>query len=159
MVDRFQTVLASVPGARISSCPSPVDARPYYRVAIRLDPALVGATPINLVARALARELNADVRPLDIPLDTNPLYQPHRHLMVRASSSLAQALKHVSTPLPVAHDVYNSTVSIPHQIFLSSEDDMQDLASAFQKVSRAVEQNQEWHVDISSNELSGALVA
>jgi dTDP-4-amino-4,6-dideoxygalactose transaminase len=159
MVDRFRVVLGSVPGARISSCPSPVDVRPYYRVAIRLDPEFVGRAPINLVARALARELNADVRPLDIPLDTNPLYQPHRHLMVRASSSLAQTLRHVSAPLPVAHDVYNSTVSIPHQIFLSSEDDMEDLASAFQKVSRVVEQNQDWHLDISSNELSGALVA
>ena len=159
MVDRFADLLADLGHARVTECPAGTSVRPYYRVAVRLDQALVGAAPITLVAATLAKECNADIRPLDIPLDSNPLYRPSLHPIVRTSNSLAKTLAQAAAPLPLAHSAYNTTVTIPHQVFLSSQDDMTDLSCAFAKFMHTAERDANWFTGVPADALGGTALA
>jgi dTDP-4-amino-4,6-dideoxygalactose transaminase len=137
--------LRAVSGARLSACPDAVDVRPYYRVAIRLADGFAGRAPIEAVAAALSAELNTDVKALDAPLDRNPLYRPQHHPFVRRLDQVSSTLARVSAPLPKAHRAYATTVTLPHQILLSADEDMDGVTAALAKIQSFAAQDEEWH--------------
>src|SRR5205823_4626479 len=74
--ETLRGLLSDMKGVSLLSTPEEVTSRTYYNLVIRIDPEHFANQTVDMVARALADELNTNVNPVYRPMNRHPLYQP-----------------------------------------------------------------------------------
>lgn len=112
----------------------PRDGATFYKCPLRFsDPRLVGLGP-ELLARALAAELNLPVEPLDRPLPRTPLYRIDRSSILGRVPELVERAAPSRCDAPVADAAWRSAVALPHHCLLASSIDVEAIVAAIVKI-------------------------
>lgn len=133
-------LLDSVPGVQMVRARSEVTARSFYNVAIRIDPEYFAGQTVDMVARALADELDTNVNPVYRPMNRHPLYQPLAAPRGTLSDAEWQRRDASRFELPVAEQIRATCLTLTHPVLLDDDEGMGDIQAAFAKVqSRAAD--------------------
>ena len=130
-LELFERELAAIPGLE----PLPVDERVTHRTAyqfiLRYDAEAFAGLPRDHVVLALLAEGVSCSGRFYSPLNEDPLFASDEatNAAIRAGAS------YTGLSFPVARRAaYEETIWLPHEIFLGSEADVQDLVTALAKV-------------------------
>ncbi|MEU5977791.1 DegT/DnrJ/EryC1/StrS family aminotransferase [Streptomyces sp. NPDC047315] len=111
-------------------------SRTYYTYAARLPDGELTEPAVADVAAALTAELGFSVLPSYAPVPANRLYAPR----TRQRFALGLAHEELIDPkrfhLPVCEDTAQRTITLHHAALLGDAEDMNDIASAVEKVLR-----------------------
>jgi L-glutamine:2-deoxy-scyllo-inosose/3-amino-2,3-dideoxy-scyllo-inosose aminotransferase len=111
------------------------DLRAYYHYAIRLREGAFHGQRAETVCRALSAELGYWIHPPYRPLNGHPLFDPRRLGSIRAGTDLSR-WDPARFPLPVAERQARQTVLLHHPMLLGTEDQLQAIVEAVDKVRR-----------------------
>lgn len=107
--------------------------RTYYCYVVRIDTSRFESRSVDIIARALSAELGAWVQPLPMPLDANPLYQPHTHWSARLHGHAAR-LEPARFDLREAHRQAAQGIVFHHSMLLAPDDHVLTIVEAVNKV-------------------------
>lgn len=133
--------LTGVEGVKVIPCLKQVTRRAVWRLVFRIDQAAFGDLDVTTIGRAITAELGLPVEPIDLPFTHNPLYQPMRVSRISRRPD-AQQFNPARFELPIALEQHRSCLAAPHFCLLGDFSDMQDIAAAFDKVSKHCEELQ-----------------
>ncbi|MDV9199086.1 DegT/DnrJ/EryC1/StrS aminotransferase family protein, partial [Streptomyces sp. Wh19] len=109
--------------------------RVYFTYAVGL-PAQLTAAGAPVVAEAVTAELRYPVRPVYPPLYASRLYDPASRRRFSISAEHTARVSGPGQPLPVAEAAARRTLALHHAALLGDEEDVHDIAAAFEKVLR-----------------------
>lgn len=135
-VEALDSSLESLEAVKLIIPSSDVDRPTFYRLAMRVSPDAFAGLSAHQLVPALAAELNLDVRRIDAPLNSHPLYVPAKAAIVARSADLREVLEPGRFALPRAAEAYAQILTFPHQMLLSAPEDMDDVVKALEKVRR-----------------------
>jgi L-glutamine:scyllo-inosose aminotransferase/L-glutamine:2-deoxy-scyllo-inosose/3-amino-2,3-dideoxy-scyllo-inosose aminotransferase len=135
-VEALDSSLESLEAVKLIIPSSDVDRPTFYRLAMRDSPDAFAGLSAHQLVPALAAELNLDVRRIDAPLNSHPLYVPAKAAIVARSADLREVLEPGRFALPRAAEAYAQILTFPHQMLLSAPEDMDDVVKALEKVRR-----------------------
>jgi dTDP-4-amino-4,6-dideoxygalactose transaminase len=130
-LEHFERAIASVPGLRPLERDARVTHRTSYQYILRYDPDAFAGVPRDVALRALAAEGVPCSGRFYLPLNEDPLFapDPYTNFAVRAGADYS------ADCFPVARRAaYDEAIWLPHELFLGSDDDVDDLVRAFAKV-------------------------
>ncbi len=127
-------LLDSVPGVQLLPTRPEVTARSFYNVVIRINPEQFADQTVDMVARALADELNTNVNPVYRPMNRHPLYQPLKAPRGTLSDEEWQRRDSTRFDTPVAEKVHATCLTLTHPVLLDDDEGMEDIRKAFAKV-------------------------
>jgi len=125
--------LAGLPGITLQETHSLQSGQIYYAFVMGFDPRIWPS--ITSMQEALFCELNLAIERPYHPLNRNILYQPlskKRNLISSESITLLKQSKDVD--LPHAERVYETSITLPHHVFLGSSKNMHSISEALQKI-------------------------
>ena len=108
--------------------------RTYYRYAVRLPDKLLAVAPVATIAKALTAELGFPVTQTYRPLNDNPLLRPATRRRFATNADYLARVDPSRFDLPVTKKIYESVVTFPHEILLAPLAAIEDIASAFGKI-------------------------
>ena len=113
--------------------PDGLTRRTYYDYVIQLNADILGPFSIHRVVEAMSAELGTFIETLDMPMNSNILYNP---LLSKTTNTkeLINQLDPKRFDLPFAHNAYNSSFAFLHHILLGTIKDMDDIVSAVLKI-------------------------
>jgi dTDP-4-amino-4,6-dideoxygalactose transaminase len=109
--------------------------RSYYYYVVRYEPSEFAGKTVDSVCKALEAELNFFVHPTYKPLNNHQLYRPHLSKKV-ADQHLLEKLDPAQFDLPEALRQHERAILIHHSALLGTQEDMDDIVAAFEKVKR-----------------------
>lgn len=109
--------------------------RVYFGYAFGL-PARLAAAGAEIVGEAVTAELRYNVRPIYPPMYASPLYDPSSRRRFAIGAQHAARVSGAGRPLPVAEAAARRTLALHHAALLGDEEDVHDIAAAFEKVLR-----------------------
>jgi dTDP-4-amino-4,6-dideoxygalactose transaminase len=112
--------------------PDGLERESYYRLCLRIETEAFEGTSVEWIAEALGAELGTAAEPVYDPLNAHPLYNPLA--TNRLSQRAAALLDPAQFDLPVAASARECHLTLPNQILLGDESDMDDVAEAFSKL-------------------------
>ena len=132
--ERFEKAVAGIPGLDPLEHDDRVTHRTAYQTILRYDPAEFAGVPRDHVLRALHAEGVPCYGRFYVPLTEDPLFAPDA-----ATNPVARTeWPYGGAEFPVAaRAAYEEAIWLPHELFLGSESDVDDLAAAFEKVAAA----------------------
>lgn len=107
--------------------------RSYYYYVVRYDAREFAGKTVGSLCKALEAELNFVVHPTYKPLNKHRLYRPHLSMKAASHYSSAQ-LDPAGFDLPEALRQHKRSILIHHSALLGTQEDMDDIVSAFKKV-------------------------
>lgn len=110
-----------------------ISRRAHWRLVLRVDLSAFNNLSLSLISRAIASELDLPVEPFDLPLNSNPLYQPTNLPRIRRRSDNADFLVD-RFHLPNAKQISSTCLAAPHFALLGDETDMDAISTAVRKV-------------------------
>lgn len=130
-VERFVKQLAAVPGLRPLEWDERVTQRTFYQLIVRIDTEAFAGVPRDRVLAALHAEGVPCYGRFYVPLPDDPLLPGDAR-----TNPLARAgIEYCSEDFPVARRAaYEESIWLPHELFLGSTSDVDDLVAAFAKV-------------------------
>jgi L-glutamine:2-deoxy-scyllo-inosose/3-amino-2,3-dideoxy-scyllo-inosose aminotransferase len=111
-----------------------------YEYAVRCPPELLRGADPDRFCQAISRELGLNVYRTDPPLHRNALYCPLSRRRFAFSEEHKRRLAVDGLSFPVAERLHRELVLFHHASLLGPEKDMRDIAAAFEKVLRHVEE-------------------
>lgn len=108
--------------------------RVYFTYTVRMPPGPLVAAGPPAVAEALTAELRYAVRPIYAPLYASRLYDPASRRRFAISDDHLARVSGPVQPLAVAEAAVETGLSLHHAALLGDEEDIRDIAAAFQKV-------------------------
>jgi len=111
-----------------------VTTRAYYNLVIRIDPEHFANQTVDMVARALADELNTNVNPVYRPMNRHPLYQPLKAPRGDLSDPEWQRRDSKRFSTPTAEKIRATCLTLTNPVLLYDDAGMEDIANAFAKV-------------------------
>jgi dTDP-4-amino-4,6-dideoxygalactose transaminase len=119
-------LLSEVPGVEAQASPPGVTSRPHYRLVLHYDKAKTNGLPIGNFVEAVRAE--------GVPLErTYGVVYDHPAYLPEATSWYSQRVQ--KKRCTVAEEAAAEKVcTVPHQILLGSQKDLEDVATAIQKV-------------------------
>ncbi len=135
-IDEFESALAAVPGFE----PLPRDPRVTHRTAyqfiVRHDADALGGATRDSVLRALHAEGVPCSGRFYVPLNEDPLFSPdpHTNAAARAGADWSAQVYPVTR-----RAAYDEAIWLPHELFLGSQTDVNDLVGAFSKLADAAD--------------------
>jgi dTDP-4-amino-4,6-dideoxygalactose transaminase len=109
--------------------------RAFYKYVVFVEPGSFADVPVDVVCEAVSAELGTWVHPAIRPLDVHSLYQPLRHPSSRLPG-WAERLDSHRFSLREAHRMTGRTLLIPHSLLLGTDQQMQSIVDAVDKVRR-----------------------
>jgi len=114
--------------------PERMDMATHYQLCLRLDRTAFGGRSVDAIADALSCELGIHVEPVDTPLNGNILYNPQLSRRLTTTPQTRQLLDLSRFNLPNAWDARRNCLCFPNQVLLGSEEDIEDIVTAFEKL-------------------------
>lgn len=108
--------------------------RAYYRYAFKVPDDVVSSSSADSIARALSAELGFPLAATHRVLNDNPLIRPATRKRFALGPDHQVAIDPARFDLPVATEVYRSTITFGHEILLAPLEAMDDIAAAVDKV-------------------------
>jgi len=108
----------------------------FFKYALRFDRGVFAARPSAVLCRALSLELGLSITPPDPPLHANPLYAPLSKRRHRLGNAYEASLDLSRVHLPEAENAAETTFTFHHRALLGTQEDLDDLILAFEKVRR-----------------------
>ena len=114
--------------------------RAYFKYAIRRSPESFAEVPTHLLCKALSQELGFQVEQTEcVPLHQNPLFCPETKKRHQLDNGYLERLREVRRQeFPVSTEHYDTTLVFHHRILLGSQQDMDDIVTAFVKIERNI---------------------
>jgi len=117
--------MSSVPGIEVQKCPKGVTSRPQYRLVLHYTKSEASGIPFHNFVEAVCAE--------GIPLErTYGVIYKHPTYIIDGLSWYSQKI--VKSRCPRSEHAQESICTVPHQLLLGTEDDMDSIASAMEKV-------------------------
>jgi dTDP-4-amino-4,6-dideoxygalactose transaminase len=133
---RLREALAKVPGIVFTVEKPQVTRQGLYGFAYRFDPKAFGGLPMELMTAALQAEGIPVQRPYDV-VYRSPLWTSGKRFLPKRDEPRAEAGLGLPADCPVAVRIAeHEGLVLPHQVFLGSERDMDDIARAHDKIQR-----------------------
>jgi dTDP-4-amino-4,6-dideoxygalactose transaminase len=132
-VERFERGLAGIPGLEPLVRDPRITERTSYQLVLRYDARAFADVPRDHVVLALRAEGVPCSGRFYTPLPEDPLFaaDPYTNPLSRAGISYA------GQRFPVAHRAaFDESIWLPHELFLGSESDVDDLLEAFHRIQR-----------------------
>jgi dTDP-4-amino-4,6-dideoxygalactose transaminase len=126
--------LDGMDGVALLSTSAEVTSRTYYNLVIRIDPAHFANQTVDLVARAMADELNTNVNPIYRPMNRHPLYRPLNSPRGDLSDHEWQRRDSSRFPTPTAERSRATCLTLTHPVLLDDDAGMEDIVRALAKV-------------------------
>jgi dTDP-4-amino-4,6-dideoxygalactose transaminase len=129
-VAEFEKRLEGIPGLRPLARDERLTHRTVYQYLLRYEPAAFAGVARDAMLRALGAEGVPAKGRFYVPLPEDPLFamDPKTNPLARARVPLRRAF-------PIAsRAAYRESIWLPHELFLGSPEDVDDLAAAFAKV-------------------------
>jgi dTDP-4-amino-4,6-dideoxygalactose transaminase len=129
-VAEFEKRLEAIPGLRPLARDERLTQRTVYQYVLRYEPDVFAGVARDAMLRALRAEGVPARGRFYVPLPDDPLFamDPKTNPLARAGVALRR-------DFPVAgHAAYREAIWLPHELFLGSSEDVEDLAAAFAKV-------------------------
>jgi L-glutamine:scyllo-inosose aminotransferase/L-glutamine:2-deoxy-scyllo-inosose/3-amino-2,3-dideoxy-scyllo-inosose aminotransferase len=145
--ETLRGLLDGMKGVSLLSAPPEVTARTYYNLVVRIDPAHFANQTVDMVARALADELNTNVNPVYRPMNRHPLYQPLKIPRGNLSDKEWQRRDPQRFATPTAEKIRATCLTLTHPVLLDDEAGMADVARAIAKVQALAPQLSEVVID------------
>jgi len=121
-------------GVSLLTAPPEVTRQSYYNLVIRIDPQQFADQSVDMIARALADELNTNVNPVYRPMNRHPLLQPLKAPRGNLSDQ-EWARRDISRfSLPVAERIRATCCTLTQPVLLDDDAGMEDIARAIAKV-------------------------
>jgi dTDP-4-amino-4,6-dideoxygalactose transaminase len=130
----LRRLLDGMKGVALLSTPAEVTSRTYYNLVIRVDPEHFANQTVDMVARALADELNTNVNPVYRPMNRHPLYQPLKAPRGDLSDEEWQRRDCTRFATPTADRIRATCLTLTHPVLLADDADMEDISRAVAKV-------------------------
>lgn len=130
-LERFEAGIRRVPGLSTLPRDARVSFRTAYQMIVRYDPEGFAGLPRDTALRALLAEGVPASGRFYVPLPEDPLFamDPRTNPLARAGHDYRAG------DFPVAvRAAYQESIWLPHELFLGSEEDVDDLVAAFAKV-------------------------
>ncbi|MBS1807414.1 MAG: DegT/DnrJ/EryC1/StrS family aminotransferase [Acidobacteria bacterium] len=112
------------------------DERAYYHYVVRYEPESFAYKSVEAICRALEAELGFWVHPAYRPLNDHPLYRPHLDKNLAHTFADLKSINPTRFELPEASRQHKRSILFHHSVLLGSLLDMDDIATAFEKVQR-----------------------
>lgn len=132
----FRRRLAALPGVSVLAQQSRVTRQGMYALALRCDPRAFNGVPRDLVAAAL----QAEGLPVHAPYPVvyrSPLWVSGQHFLAWGKGGHPRERLGLGARCPVAERIAEAEgLTIPHQVFLGPQTDIDDLVAGFEKVQR-----------------------
>lgn len=128
---QFERALAGLPGFEPLPCDPRVTRRTTYQFIVRHRPEALGGVTRDALLRALHAEGVPASGRFYVPLNEDPLFSsdPHTNPAARAGADWS------TQRFPVTRRAaYDEAIWLPHELFLGSETDVDDLVAAFAKL-------------------------
>ncbi len=132
--ETLQGLLSDMKGVSLLSTPEEVTSRTYYNLVIRIDPEHFANQTVDMVARALADELNTNVNPVYRPMNRHPLYQPLKTPRGNLSDQEWQRRDSTRFATPTAEQIRATCLTLTHPVLLDDDAGMEDISRALAKV-------------------------
>lgn len=110
--------------------------RTYYTYAAEIPGDLLAGADIAAVAAAITAELGFPASPAYPPFTANRLYAPEGRSRYALGEEHQRRLDRSRFRLPVADRVHRGLITLHHAALLGDESDVDDIATAFEKVLR-----------------------
>jgi dTDP-4-amino-4,6-dideoxygalactose transaminase len=121
-------------GVSLLTAAPEVTKHAYYNLVIRVDLQQFANQTVDMIARALADELNTNVNPVYRPMSRHPLLQPLKAPRGNLSDK-EWARRDISQfSLPVAERIRATCFTLTHPVLLDDDAGMEDIARAIAKV-------------------------
>lgn len=127
-------LMDGMPGVTMLSTFPEVTARTYYNLVLRIDLDHFAGHTIDIIALALAEELNTGIYPVYNPMNRHPLYQPLKAPRGGLSDQEWQRRDSARFATPTAERVRGSCLTLTHPVLLDDDASMKDIAGAVEKV-------------------------
>ncbi len=130
-IAQLERAAADLPGFTALPHDKRVTQRTSYQFILRYDAAALGGVPRDAVIHALHAEGVPCSGRFYVPLNEDPLFSPdpHTNAAARAGANWSQQVYPVTR-----RAAYDEAIWLPHELFLGSEADVDDLVRALTKV-------------------------
>ena len=129
-VARFLEEIRKVPGLEPPRADARVSAPTYYQLILRYQPEPFAGVPRDALILALRAEGVPCSGRFYVPLNEDPLFA-----LDERTNPAAHARDYAAEAFPVTRRAaYDESIWLPHQLFLGSAGDVDDLVAAFAKV-------------------------
>ena len=130
----FRQKMADVPGVSMTPAKDKATRQGLYAVSINVDPKFFANIPHETLILALQAEGIPVLPPYDV-VYASVLWVNGKDTLIFKEGDSAEAQLGLTSSCPVAEKVSRHTgLTLPHQLFLGTENDMEDIAEAFRKV-------------------------
>lgn len=133
-VETLRCLLDGMRGVSLLSTPPEVTSRTYYNLVFRIDPDHFAGHTVDMIARALAEELNTSVNPVYRPMNAHPLYQPLKSPRGNLSDQEWRRRDCSRFPTPNAEKIRATCLTLTHPVLLADDTSMKDISRALAKV-------------------------
>ena len=130
----LRDLMDGMPGVTMLSTPPEVTSQTYYNLVLRFDLDHFAGHSIDIIALALAEELNTGIYPLYKPMNRHPLYQPLKAPRGGLSDQEWQRRDSARFAIPTAERTRGSCLTLTHPVLLDDDASMKDIARAIEKV-------------------------
>lgn len=113
---------------------SGTDLPAYYQYCLQLNRSNFGDATIDRIAETLTAELGIMVKPVYSPLNHNSLYNPLSLSNKIVDSKVLNLYNPKKFQLPLAESAREECLTIPHEILLAFQDELEDVLEAFLKI-------------------------
>jgi dTDP-4-amino-4,6-dideoxygalactose transaminase len=132
--ETFRRSLDGMKGVSLLSTQAEVTSRTYYNLVVRIDPDHFANQTVDMIARALAEELNTNVNPVYRPMNRHPLYQPLKAPRGNLSDQEWQRRDPTRFVTPTAEKIRATCLTLTHPVLLDDDAAMEDISKALAKV-------------------------
>lgn len=130
----FRKKMAGAPGISMTPPKDKATRQGLYSVSINVDPKFFANVPREIIIAALQAEGIPVVPPYDV-VYTSALWVNGKGFLAFEEGADIDTRLGLKASCPVAEKVSGRTgLTLPHQLFLGTEEDMDDIAVAFRKV-------------------------
>jgi L-glutamine:2-deoxy-scyllo-inosose/3-amino-2,3-dideoxy-scyllo-inosose aminotransferase len=132
----FRGGIAALPGVSVLAQKSRVTRQGMYALALRCDPRAFAGVPRDLIAAALQAEGLPVYAPYPV-VYRSPLWVSGRHFLKWEQGIRPRERLGLDARCPIAERIAEEEgLTIPHQVFLGTRTDVDDLVAGFEKVQR-----------------------
>lgn len=130
----FRQKMTEAPGISMTPPKDKATRQGLYAVSLNFDPKLFAGIPLDIMVAALQAEGIPVVPPYEVVYSSS-LWVNGKSLLKFEEGADADTRLGLRASCPVAEKVSRRTgLTLPHQVFLGTEKDMEDVAAAFRKV-------------------------
>ncbi|MBF0290108.1 MAG: DegT/DnrJ/EryC1/StrS family aminotransferase [SAR324 cluster bacterium] len=137
----LETMLQEVDGVEMVDCPEDVSERTFYRLCFRINRTTFQDASVAAISEAMSHELKLLVDRIDPPLNQHPLYDPRKSPRLKSNKERQQRYNPQLFTLPASEKAYDNCITMPHQMLLGDERDMQEIVMAFRKIQAEIGQH------------------